>query len=311
MLQIDLMPRPTFGGHEKFVFRQGWLTKGVEAVINDPLVFTRDEALVRLGVGKNMVRSIRHWCLTIGLLEEAGRVGMAHALQPTPLASSLLTERGWDPYLEDAGTLWLLHWQTVSNRERALVWFLTFSTYLEEEFNKKRLTAFITKQFEHLGVRTTSGTIEREVDCCLRTYVPAKAIQGAISEDSLDCPLGELDMVRFFAEDGSYHFNVGPKISLPGAVFGYALLNYLPRLSRNRRTVAVEECVYQPGSPGQVFKLDENSVVEYLEWLELATQGALRLQETAGMRQVYLRDNLEADWQSQATRLLEWYYVRN
>ena len=303
--------RPTFGGHEKFVFRQGWLKKGVDATAQDGLIFTREEALVRLGVGKNMVRSIRHWCLAVGLLEEVGRVRKAHTLQPTPLASRLLVDGGWDPYLEDVGSLWLLHWQVVSNQERALVWYLTFSTYLEAEFNKKRLTAYIMKQFEHLGVRTTSGTIEREVDCCLRTYVPARAIQGAISEDRLDCPLGELDLIRFFPEDGSYHFNVGPKISLPNDVFGYALLSYLPRLARSRRTVALEECVYQPGSPGQVFKLDENSVTEYLEWLELATQGALRLHETAGLRQIYLSEKLGTDWQSQATLLLERYYERN
>lgn len=300
----------TFGGHEKFVFRQGWLKKGVDITAQDGLIFTRDEALVKLGVGKNMVRSIRHWCLTAGMLEEAGKVRTSYALQPTSLASRLLVDGGWDPYLEDAGTLWLLHWQLVSNLERALVWFLTFSAYLEAEFNKKRLTAFISKQFEILGVRTTTGTIEREVDCFVRSYVQSRTVKGLISEDSLECPLAELDLVRYFPESGSYHFNVGTKISLPEAVFGYALLKFLPGLAQNRRTVAVEECVYQLGSPGQIFKLDENSVIEYLEWLEVATRGGLRIQETAGLRQLYLDDHLGTDWDSQAIRLLESYYER-
>ena len=303
--------RPTFGGHEKFVFRQAWLKKGVDLSSQDELIFTREEALVKLGVGKNMVRSIRHWCLTIGLLEQAGKVGMAHALKPTFLASSLLRDNGWDPYLEDIGTLWLLHWQLVSNLERALVWYLTFSVYLESEFNKKRIAAFITKQFDLLGVRTTTGTVEREVDCCLRTYVPARSIKGVVSEDSFDCPLGELDLMRYFPESGSYHFNVGPKITLPGAIFGFALMNFLPFLTQNRRTVAVEECVYQPGSPGQVFKLDENSVIEYLEGLEIASQGIIRIQETAGLRQIYLRDSRGINWQTEALRMLEQYYERN
>jgi hypothetical protein len=300
--------RTSFGGHEKFVFRQGWLKKGVDATAQNGLVFTDEKALVKLGVGKNMVRSIRYWCLALGLLEEAGKVGMAHSLRPTKFANHLLADGGWDPYLEDVGTLWLLHWKMVSNRQRALVWYLTFSHYLEVEFNKKRLTAFIAKQFEHLGVHTTIGTIEREVDCCLRTYVTAKAIQGVISEDSLDCPLGELGLLRFFPEVGSYYFNIGPKVSLSPTIFGYALLNYLPGLTQNRRTVTVEECVYQPGSPGQAFKLDENSVVEYLEQLEMTTRGALRLQETAGLRQIYLDDDLVLNWSSQADQLLTSYY---
>lgn len=66
--------RPTFGGHEKFVFRHGWLKKRVDAVRKEPLVFTRDEALAELGVGKNMVRSIRHWCLATGLVEEIDEI---------------------------------------------------------------------------------------------------------------------------------------------------------------------------------------------------------------------------------------------
>ena len=301
---------PTFGGHEKFVFRQAWLKKGVDLATQDGLIFTSDEALVKLGVGKNMVRSIRHWCLAIGLLEKADKVKTTHSLQPTTLATSLLTDNGWDPYLEDIGTLWLLHWQLVSNLERALIWFLTFSAFLEADFNKKHLIAFITKQVEILGVRTTTGTIEREVDCCLRSYVPARIVKGVISEDSLDCPLAELDLVRYFPESGSYQFNVGPKISLPNEVFGYALLKFLPGLIHNRRTVAMEECVYHLGSPGQIFKLDENSVMEYLEWLEVNTHGSLRLHETAGLRQIYLGDNLDKEWEFKASQLLESYYER-
>jgi hypothetical protein len=61
--------KPTFGGHEKFVFRHGWLKKGVDAVHQDAAIFSRDQALVTLGVGKNMVRSIRHWCLATNLVE--------------------------------------------------------------------------------------------------------------------------------------------------------------------------------------------------------------------------------------------------
>lgn len=300
--------RPTFGGHEKFVFRQAWLKKGVDLSNQNEQIFSSEEALVRLGVGKNMVRSIRHWCLAMNLLEPARKVGASHALRPSTIASNLLMDNGWDPYLEDIGTLWLLHWQLVSNQKRALVWFLTFSLYLESEFNKKRLTSFIAKQFDLLGVRTTVRTIEREVDCFLRTYIPARSIKGVISEDSLDCPLGELELLRYFPESGSYHFNVGPKITLPSKIFGFALMNFLPRLTQNRRTVAVEECVYQPGSPGQVFKLDENSVIDYLEGLEFSSQGTIRIQETAGLRQIYLTEEQEINWQANALQMLEQYY---
>ena len=303
--------RPKFGGHEKFVFRYSWLKKGVDASAEDPLIFSHDEALVKLGVGKNMVRSIRYWCLATGMLEVSDTVGRAVSLKPTSMAKNLLIDGGWDPYLENVGSLWLLHWMLVSNLTFGLVWHLAFSAYIESEFNKKQLANFISKQFSLHGIRTTSRTIDREVDCCMRTYIPTKTSRDLIIADTFDCPLSELELIRFFPDSASYNFNIGPKASLHPAIFGYALLSYLPKLINNRRTIVVDECIYTNGSPGQAFKLDENSVIVYLEWLEQATQGGLRLEETAGLRQVYLSDSLIENLQTQSIQILRHYYGRN
>jgi hypothetical protein len=300
--------RPTFGGHEKFVFRHGWLKKGVDAVGQDPLVFTQDQALITLGVGKNMVRSIRHWCLATGLVEEKFGTGLAKPLTLTPLAVDLLGEDGWDPYLEDVGSLWLLHWQLTTNLARGYVWHLLFSVYLESEFTRSSLHKYIASQFDQRGINTTSGAIEREIECCLRTYVPARSKLGTVSEETLDCPLAELNIIRFIVDDGVYRFNVGPKLSLPLGVFGYALLTFLSRAIENRRTVAIDECIYHHGSPGQVFKLDENAIIENLESLEELTAGKIRLQETAGLTQLYLHESLGSDLKAEALTLLRGHY---
>lgn len=303
--------RPTFGGHEKFVFRNGWLKKGVDAVNEDNLVFTRDEALVTLGVGKNMVRSIRHWCLATGLVQEQAGSGMAKPLETSDLGQRLMLVNAWDPYLEDMGSLWLIHWQLVSNPVRALVWSIVFSAYFDSEFSKKQLMTLVNKHFEQMGVRTTEGTIEREIDCVLRTYVPAGALRGQVNEESLDCPLAELDLIQAIPEESLYRFNIGAKPSLPTAVFGYALFRFLAKRLQTRRTVAIEEVLYQNGSPGQAFKVDENSLVEYLEQLEYQTAGALRLNETAGLRQIYLTDEIAVSLDSWSYRLLDGYYGRD
>ena len=122
----------SFSGHETFPFRYPWLKKGFDAVRADPEVFGRDDAITTLGVGKNMVRSIRHWCLTAGVIAE-DRPG-ARALRVTDLGTVLFADDGFDPYLEDPATLWLLHWQISSNRTRATTWFWTFSHFHEPEF---------------------------------------------------------------------------------------------------------------------------------------------------------------------------------
>jgi len=310
MSNLQLTTKPSFGGHEKFVFRDGWLKKGVDAVSQHRLLFSDDNALVILGVGKNMVRSIRHWCLATGLVTEADDKERKKEIRVTDLGNRIIADTGWDPFCENSATLWLLHWQLASDRSRSLVWHLLFSYFYEGEFTKKSLAAFVQKHLERAGIATTTGMIDREIDCFLRTYSPSIR-SNRISEDALDCPLTELDLIRFVPQDNLYRFNIGPKTNLPTHIFGYGLLRFLMDIASYRRSVAVDECIYQPGSPGQIFRLDENSVIEYLEALSDLIGGDIRLQETAGLRQIYINTGADDFFDRSAQQLLEDYYAAN
>ena len=254
-----------------------------------------------------MVRSIRHWCLATGLAEETNTSERKRALHATTLGRELMMNGGWDPFLEDTGTLWLLHWQLAANPVRSLIWHLTFSRFYETEFTKKQLSFFLEKQLERMEISTTSSMVEREVDCFLRTYAPM-ARGNRVSEESLDCPLTELDLIRFLPQDNVYRFTVGPKPTLPVEIFAYGLLQFVAAIAPHRRTVAVDECIYQEGSPGQIFRLDENSVVDYLDALANLTEGKIRLQETAGLQQLYIHTIETHLFEQMAVKLLETYY---
>src|SRR3954471_7429315 len=132
MVNMGELTTFSFSGHETFSFRYPWLKKGFDAVRADGGVFQRDDAITILGVGKNMVRSIRHWCLTAGIL--AGAPDGGRELRPSRPRTLLLSDEGLDPYLEDPATLWVLHWQIASNRGRAATWFWIFSYFHEPEF---------------------------------------------------------------------------------------------------------------------------------------------------------------------------------
>lgn len=296
--------KPTFGRHETFSFRYGWLKKGIDAVLENPAIFSQNEALVELGVGKNMVRSIRHWCLATNLINEGQT---KRKMEPTTFGKRLLSHDGWDPYLEDIGSYWLIHWELATNSYRAYLWQLLFAYYHDTEFTKEQFTRYCAHQLHSADIKTTDKMIAREADCCLKTYaVPRPTHKNIVNEDSLECPLVELELLQFNDDDKLYSFNIGPKPTLPAHIFGYALYQFLHPLLATRRTFAVDDCLYQPGSPGQLFKLDENSLVIYLEELENLTNGQLRLQESIGMRQLYLDEDLSslADYE-----LLERYYA--
>jgi hypothetical protein len=204
----------SFSGHETFPFRYPWLKKGFDAVRDDGDVFLRDDAITTLGVGKNMVRSIRHWCLAAGVLQE-NREG---ALQATDLGTLLFADDGLDPYLEDPATLWVLHWQVASNRARATTWYWTFSHFHEPEFTREALASALNKWAQTLsGKQVAASSLKRDVEVFLRTYVPSRHSRGEVAEDSLDCPLVELKLITQPGDGQSFRFRRGSNAVSPMA----------------------------------------------------------------------------------------------
>lgn len=281
----------SFSGHETFPFRYPWLKKGFDAVRENPGVFSCDDAITTLGVGKNMVSSIRHWCLAAGVLAENRDAG--RALQPTELGMLLLDNDGLDPYLEDPATLWVLHWQIASNRSRATTWFWTFSHFNEPEFTREALASALLKWTQTLpGKQVAESSVRRDVEVFLRTYVPSPSSRGDIAEDTLDCPLTDLGIITQSGDGRAYRFQRGTQRGLPDGILLYSVLHFWESFAPAAETLALHDIARQPGSPGRMFKIDESSLVERLERIEQATDGKLSYGETAGLRQLYRRERI-------------------
>lgn len=281
-----------FSGHETFVFRYGWLEKGVRSVKECPTVFSEDDALVRLGVGKNMVTSIRHWCWLTQLVELDPEIenNTGRHLRPTDLANRLLSPDGWDPFLEDDASLWLLHWLLVTNSSIGTSWQLLFSRFNRPGFTRGELINYIRAFAERESLKVSNSILTRDVDCLLRTYVAGENKKKKyVVEETFNCPFLQLNLIHPSPDGESYRFNIGAKPSLPASIFAFSLWEYLNRGQRNQNTISVQECLYGEGSPGQVFKLDENSLINYIEDMEEAMKGNIGLDETAGLKQIYRR----------------------
>ena len=136
---------PVFARHETFQPRYGWVKKAHDAAADNADAFNQAEAVVRLGVGKNMVKSVRFWGLAFGLLAEVAVAGKsAHLVGPTNFSRALLADDGWDPYSELPGTLWLLHWSLLKPPCIAPVWWLAFNEFSAVEFTAEELEQFIS-----------------------------------------------------------------------------------------------------------------------------------------------------------------------
>jgi hypothetical protein len=274
----------SFTGHETFVFRHGWLTKAVSAVMADPTVFNSDDAIVRLGVGKNMVRSIRHWGIATGVLEEVPK-SRGGAMSVSELGMFLFGDSGRDRYLEDPGTLWLLHWQLLNHPTKCTTWQWAFGVMPWSEFSRAALTDGLMDVARRTPDREPSeSSVRRDVEVFLRTYLPSRASTGPVPEESLDCPLVELELLE--ESGGVFRFLRGAKQMLPDGVFAFAVTDFWRRNAPTRTALSFSELSYGLGSPGAIFKLDENSLMERLESF---TDGALLYADTAGVKQLYRR----------------------
>ena len=236
--------------------------------------------MIHLGVGKNMVTSIRYWAQAFGLIT---RQQGSNLDEPTDLGTKLLGVDGWDPYLEDPGTLWFLHWQLASSPAKTSTWYLAFSQWGRDTFTRTELTEWLLKLIEPLKqVRATPGSMKRDVDVFIRTYVPSAQRLGKLAEDSFDSPLVELGLIQEVGKD-LYRFAKSSQPTLPDAILTYAVVDYWEQHARERQTIGFETLLHGKGSPGAVFKLTENALAERLERLPTT---ALRFDDTAGMRQL-------------------------
>lgn len=274
-------PSYNFSGHETFPFRYTWLPKAIQGLGHYPDLFTREDALIHLGVGKNMVASIRYWAQALELVSRPERGDLD---EPTELGTKLLGTDGWDPYLEDPGTLWLLHWQLTSRPTRTSTWYLAFTQWGRESFSRAELVDWLVRLTEPLpNVRATSGPIKRDVDVFVRTYLPSAQNATKYVEESFDSPLVELGLLREIERD-LYGFVKGPKPALPDSVLNYAILDYWQGQAAQQQTVAFETLLHGRGGPGAAFKLSENALAERLE--RLPETSGMRFDDTAGMRQL-------------------------
>lgn len=266
-----------FSGHQTFVLRHGWIEKGVSLIREKPRGFLDSDVLIRLGVGKNMVESIRYWCFQTQLFQD-GDVSGEIAL--TPYAAFIFGDGkkygGADPYLEDDATLWLLHWLLIQNKTLS-TWQLVFSKLHKPEFTKAELLQSI--QTWLLGeIKVSESTLERDIDCFVRSYAGTR---GKFSEEYFDSPFLALGLIQSTSESDLYRFNIGAKRNLPAEIVGYAILKSME--DTNRTSIHIQDCLYEARHPGQIFKLDEGALMDYLDELERKTKGILTITDTAGL----------------------------
>jgi Protein of unknown function (DUF4007) len=280
-------PQAAFSRHETFHPRFGWIKKGFDRTCLDGKIFLEDDATTTLGVGKNMVRSIRYWCIAFKVLEEVQeKGGRARELHPTAFGTKLLADDGWDPYLEDPGSLWLLHWYLFKPSCIATTWYFTFACFQRVEFSFESLffllKDYVQCQFPKNNVADSS--LQKDISCLTHMYVPLKARDNAI-EDMLDSPFATIGLIQPESDGKHFSFHVGYKSTLPSEIIVAACLEFADSIGKGERTISISRLMYEEGSPGVLFKLTESVLCNAIEQISQKDH-RVYLSDSSGLIQI-------------------------
>lgn len=301
--------KPVFSGHETFPLRYGWLKKVYDAAslievrkgnISKEL-FNSTDAISTLGVGKNMVSSMRYWSLYTGILD----VNEDKNLYTTEYAKKILSDEGCDPWLENYATLWLIHWKLATNPS-LLTYYWIFNHLNAATFDKDALVFSIQEAISEYDLPEVSlSTLKRDVECFLGVY-STKASREKANEESIESPLTELALISPLTRRDLFQFKIGPKPSLSIYTFIFGLLMFWKSYSPNSKTLSLEAICYEAMSPGRIFLINENAVGDFAQNLSEVSNGLLEWSETAGLKQILLKKNI--DFEKEAWKAFERNY---
>lgn len=272
----------SFGRHESFPIRFGWISKGLTALAEDPEIFRREDATVTLGVGKNMVSSIRYWLQAADIIQTAGK----SRFEPTPIGE--VAFRDGDQYLEDEGTIWLLHWLLATNPDQATSIYWFFNYFHKPEFTRDEVLAGLNNFVrQEVSVKTSPASLKNDVQLLLRMYARSKGTTRVSIEDALDSPLATLNLQERL-DTQTWRAVPMNRDEIPLNIFAFAVAQLFDQMDTQQ--LAVEQLMYSNRDHcalGSVFRMTEEGLINKLEALCDTWSDDLRLDRTAGVYQLY------------------------
>jgi|LSQX01.1.fsa_nt_gb hypothetical protein len=264
----------SFARHQTFYLRAGWLTKAIFALEKDTSIFSKKDAAIELGIGKNMVSSLRFWVRAAGLVEKN-----------SPNKNMRLSRFGsivkdYDPYFELDFTWWLVHYHIVNDENEATAWYFLFNKYPKKEFD--RIT-FVEALARYSNNAVSLSSYRKDYDCILSTYIDSNS--NGTPEDNIVCPLSKFKLLSRINE--GFIKKTSPQTTIPLEVV-YFVIKHNSSVRTN-----VSNLLEDDNNIGKVFNLSIDEIYYYLDRLE--EKGWLSFSRTAGLDSIILNKK-DDDW---------------
>lgn len=275
-----------FRAHDTFFIRRGWLSKGMRNVDKRANVFIDKEErpMDVLGMGSNMVKALRYWMQAVGLTSEPSTGAREQKL--TDLGKSVFKH---DRYIEEMGTLYLLHYKLVSNEELATSWYYFFNEFMMSEFTKEDFVLAIQNYIKKYGKSVAPRSLEDDFNCIINTYLPRYKLNSSkISpESNIDCPFAELGLVDILNKKKKIYKKSTPLVN---TIDVWVALAVISDQTKGRFEIPINELLTGKYNVGKTFNLDIINLIQLLQKIE--NTGKSNLIRAAGLDVVHIDKEL-------------------
>lgn len=264
--------------HESFSIREGWLTKGIVKIKEDNKVFSSSDATDILGIGSNMVKSLKYWMYATNLMADENKYPKLSEL------GNLVNK--YDAYLEDTFTWWLIHLNLILNKEDAYVFNCFFNKCTSKNFSKEDVYEKISRHLDDLQIEYNDKTLQDEINMIIKTYVIDDTNDNP--ENNFNCPLSDLNLIKKISKD-NYE-----RISPSYKSLDYLVVYYLiEKLLCEHEYISIDDLLKVENSPNRIFNLDKNQINEYLD--DMKKNELITINRTAGLNMIYIKKQLSLE----------------
>jgi len=291
ILENTEITKYTFSGHDSFQCRQLWLKKGYDYV-QEGKNFNDEDAVVQLGVGKNMVSSIRFWLKAFNIIDNKDII--------TEFGYRLFDDdNGYDPFLEDEASLWLLHYQLVKNGF-ASIYSIIFNEFRKEKlfFNKETFVNYV-KRFgkSNPDLNFNENTVAKDFIVFANLYKNDPESKDV--EDSFSGILSEIELLKTTGKGKEEQFYIenAERDNLPEAVVLYAILDN----SNYGNSISLNSLEFDLNSPGSIFALNRSGLMNKISEI-VSEYKDITFTDQAGIKELQFKKK------SDAFTILDTYY---
>jgi hypothetical protein len=281
----------TFSGHDSFQCRQLWLKKGYDYV-QEGKNFNDEDAVVQLGVGKNMVSSIRFWLKAFNIIDNKDI--------PTEFGKRLFDdENGYDPFLEDEASLWLLHYQLVKNGF-ASIYSIIFNEFRKEKlfFNKETFVNYVKRIGEsNPDLNFNENTVAKDFIVFANLY--KNDPESKDIEDSFSGILSEIELLKTTGKGKEEQFYIenAERDNLPEAVVFFTILDN----SNYGNSISLNSLEFDINSPGSIFALNRSGLMNKISDIVKDFKD-ITFTDQAGNKELQIKNKVDA------YKILDTYY---